>query len=154
MSEARIVDELYINAPLAKVWRVIEDRDAHARWHPFVTEIRGLPQPGQVRTCSVAVGMKPGQTIERCVEHESGRHIVWAIENDSPASVAFYLLSFVTALQAAVNPCAGPVDPAASALKTSVSVPLTPVCLKVRLPFQCAAAPVPPMIFIEPVATR
>jgi uncharacterized protein YndB with AHSA1/START domain len=83
MSEARIVDELYINAPLAKVWRAIEDPDAHARWHPFVTEISGLHQLGQVRTCSVAVGKKPGQTTERCVEQENGRRMVWAIENDT-----------------------------------------------------------------------
>ena len=83
MSEARIVDELYINAPLAKVWRVIEDRDAHARWHPFVTEIRGPHQLGQVRTCSVAIGKRPRQTTERCVEHENGRRIVWAIEHDT-----------------------------------------------------------------------
>jgi uncharacterized protein YndB with AHSA1/START domain len=83
MSEVRIADELRIKAPIAAVWRAIEDPAGHARWHPFVREITGNHELGQVRTCSVHVAGKQGQTRERCVEHDVGRRIAWAIEEDS-----------------------------------------------------------------------
>ena len=83
MSEVRIADEVRVEAPMAAVWMAIEDPAAHARWHPFVTEIVGRHELDQVRTCSVLLGKKQGRTTERCVEHDQGRRIAWAIEEDS-----------------------------------------------------------------------
>ena len=82
MSEVRIVDEIRVEAPLVAVWLAIEDPAAHAQWHPFVTEIAGRHELDQLRTCSVLVGKKRGQKRERCVEHDRGRLIAWAIEED------------------------------------------------------------------------
>jgi uncharacterized protein YndB with AHSA1/START domain len=83
MSEVRIADEVRVEAPSAAVWQAIEDPVAHARWHPFVTEIVGRHELDQVRTCSVLMGKRRGETRERCVEHGRGRRIAWAIEEDS-----------------------------------------------------------------------
>jgi hypothetical protein len=83
MSEVRIADHVRVDAPVAAVWSAIEDRAAHARWHPFVTAIAGRHELDQLRTCSVLVGNKQGQTKERCVEHDRGRRITWEIEEDS-----------------------------------------------------------------------
>ena len=83
MSEVRISDEVRVEAPLAAVWVAIEDPAVHARWHPLVTEIAGGHELDQVRTCSVLVGKRQGQTRERCVAHDHGRRIAWAIEADS-----------------------------------------------------------------------
>jgi uncharacterized protein YndB with AHSA1/START domain len=83
MSEIRIADEIRIDAPIDAVWTAIADPVAHASWHPFVTEITGGHELGQVRACAVLVGGKPGRTQERCVEHDDHRRIVWAIEEDS-----------------------------------------------------------------------
>jgi hypothetical protein len=65
------------------VWLAIEDPVAHARWHPFVTEIIGTHELEQVRKRLVLSGKKPGHTRERCVEHEPGHHVVWQIEQDT-----------------------------------------------------------------------
>jgi uncharacterized protein YndB with AHSA1/START domain len=83
MSEIRITDEIRIDAPIDAVWRAIEDPGAHARWHPFLTEITGGHDLDQVRTCAVLLGGKPGRTRERCVERDDQRRIIWAIEEDS-----------------------------------------------------------------------
>jgi uncharacterized protein YndB with AHSA1/START domain len=83
MSEVKIADEVRVGAPMAAVWLAIEDPAAHARWHPFVTEIAGRHELDEVRTCSVLVGKRQAQTTERCVEHDHGRRIAWAIEEDS-----------------------------------------------------------------------
>jgi uncharacterized protein YndB with AHSA1/START domain len=83
MSEVRIADEIRVEAPIAAVWLAIEDPAAHARWHPFVTLIAGKHELDHVRTCSVLVGNKQGQTRERCVEHDDGNRIAWTIEEDS-----------------------------------------------------------------------
>jgi uncharacterized protein YndB with AHSA1/START domain len=83
MSEVRIADEIRVDAPIAAVWLAIEDPAAHARWHPFVTDIAGEHELDHVRTCSVLVGNKHGQTSERCVEHDDGNRIAWKIEEDS-----------------------------------------------------------------------
>jgi uncharacterized protein YndB with AHSA1/START domain len=83
MNEVRIADDIHIDAPIAAVWIAIEDPATHTRWHPFVTEIAGRHELEQIRTCSVLVGKKHGQTRERCVEHDHGRRIAWAIEEDS-----------------------------------------------------------------------
>lgn len=83
MSEIRITDEAGIDAPIDAVWLAIADPAAHARWHPFVTEITGGHDLGQVRVCEVLVGGKPGRTQERCVERDDHRSLIWAIEEDS-----------------------------------------------------------------------
>jgi uncharacterized protein YndB with AHSA1/START domain len=83
MSDVRIADQIRVEAPVAAVWRAIEDPAAHARWHPFLTGIEGEHALGQIRTCSVLVGTKHGQTKERCVEHDDGNRIAWGIEEDS-----------------------------------------------------------------------
>jgi uncharacterized protein YndB with AHSA1/START domain len=83
MSEVRIADEIRVDAPVDRVWLAIEDPVAHARWHPFVTEITGGHELDQVRACAVLVGGKPGRTGERCVERDDRRRIIWAVEEDS-----------------------------------------------------------------------
>jgi uncharacterized protein YndB with AHSA1/START domain len=83
MAEVRIADELRIDAPLDLVWQAIEDPAAHARWHPFLTEIEGGHGLGQRRSCSVRLGRKEGSTRERCVEREEHERIIWTIEEDS-----------------------------------------------------------------------
>lgn len=83
MSEVRVEDTLAIDASALEVWHALEDPAAHARWHPFVTEIAGDHRLGQVRTCSVVVGGKHGQTKERCVVEEPASRIAWSVEEDS-----------------------------------------------------------------------
>jgi uncharacterized protein YndB with AHSA1/START domain len=83
MSEVKIEDEIRVNAATFEVWEAIKDPTTHARWHPFVTEISGEHSLGRVRTCSVIVGRKSGQTKERCVEEEQNSRIIWAIDEDS-----------------------------------------------------------------------
>jgi Polyketide cyclase / dehydrase and lipid transport len=84
MNDVRIADEIQVIAPTAAVWRAIENPAEHAGWHPFLTGISGDHELDQVRTCSVVMGRKRGQTRERCVEREDGRHIAWEIEQDFP----------------------------------------------------------------------
>lgn len=83
MAEVRIEDEALIDAPASEVWGAIKDPATHARWHPFVTGIDGEHRLGAIRSCSVIVGKKSGETTERCVEDEEERKISWAIEQDS-----------------------------------------------------------------------
>lgn len=83
MTEVRIEDEVVVNAPAGDVWKAIKDPAAHADWHPFVTRISGEHRLGAIRTCSVVVGKKSGETKERCIEEDDGRKIIWAIEEDS-----------------------------------------------------------------------
>jgi uncharacterized protein YndB with AHSA1/START domain len=83
MSEVRIEDALAIDASAPEVWHALEDPAAHARWHPFVTEIAGEHRLGQVRSCSVVVGGKHGQTRERCVVEDPASRIGWSVEEDS-----------------------------------------------------------------------
>jgi uncharacterized protein YndB with AHSA1/START domain len=83
MSEARIADEIRLDAPIDIVWHAIEDPAAHARWHPFVSAIAGGHELDAIRSCSVRVGAQEGTTKERCVEREEGARIAWAIEEDS-----------------------------------------------------------------------
>jgi hypothetical protein len=83
MSEVRIEDTLAIDASGPEVWHALEDPAAHAFWHPFVTQIAGEHRLGQVRTCSVVVGGKHGQTKERCVVEELASRIGWSVEEDS-----------------------------------------------------------------------
>jgi uncharacterized protein YndB with AHSA1/START domain len=83
VSEIRVEDKLAIEASPLEVWHALEDPAVHARWHPFVTEIAGKHRLGQVRTCSVLVGGKRGETKERCVVEEPASRIVWSVEEDS-----------------------------------------------------------------------
>jgi uncharacterized protein YndB with AHSA1/START domain len=83
MSEVRIEDTLAIDASAPEVWHALEDPAAHARWHPFVTDIAGEHRLGHVRTCSVAVGGKHGQTKERCVVEEPPNRVAWLVEEES-----------------------------------------------------------------------
>jgi hypothetical protein len=64
ISEVRIEDRIAIGASTLEVWHALEDPAIHARWHPFVTEIAGEHSLGQVRTCSVLVGRRHGETKE------------------------------------------------------------------------------------------
>lgn len=83
MSRVRIADEVFIEAPVGAVWQTIADPAVHAAWHPFVTEISGVHELGEVRSCSVLIGKKVGRTRERCVEYAAEQRIVWEIEEDS-----------------------------------------------------------------------
>jgi uncharacterized protein YndB with AHSA1/START domain len=83
MALVRINDEILVNAPALEIWEAIRDPAAHSRWHPFVTRISGEHRLGEIRTCSVIVGKKTGETKERCTEEEQGRAIRWSIEEDS-----------------------------------------------------------------------
>jgi uncharacterized protein YndB with AHSA1/START domain len=83
MSLVKIEDEIVVDASAIDVWNAIKDPGAHARWHPFVTEIEGEHRQGEIRTCAVIVGGKQGSTKERCVEDDEARRIVWLVEEDS-----------------------------------------------------------------------
>jgi hypothetical protein len=83
MTVVRITDHACVNGSTDAVWSAIADPAAHARWHPFVTEITGEHALGQIRACAVLVGDKPARTRERCVEYVDHRRIIWAVEEDS-----------------------------------------------------------------------
>lgn len=83
MTEVRIADDIRVDASIDVVWHAIEDPEAHARWHPFVTAIGGGHELREIRECSVLIGKKPGTTKERCVERDERARIIWAIEEDS-----------------------------------------------------------------------
>ena len=78
-----ITDEVTIKAPIALVWKAIQDPGEHVAWHPFATGIEGEHAPGAVRTCTVQVGRKPGTTRERCTACDEASAIMWAMEYDS-----------------------------------------------------------------------
>jgi uncharacterized protein YndB with AHSA1/START domain len=78
-----ITDEVTINAPIASVWKAIQDPGEHVTWHPFATGIDGEHAPGAVRTCTVQVGRKPGATRERCTSYDEPSTIMWTMERDS-----------------------------------------------------------------------
>jgi uncharacterized protein YndB with AHSA1/START domain len=83
MGEVRIVDEAVMAAPAAAVWAAIADPAEHARWHPFVTRIRGEHRLGATRSCQVDLGRRKGETRERCISAEPERRIAWQIDGDS-----------------------------------------------------------------------
>jgi hypothetical protein len=78
-----IVDEVTVNAPLAQVWKAIQDPGEHVAWHPFASRIDGEHALGAVRTCAVQVGRKPGTTSERCTAYAEESTIMWTMEQDS-----------------------------------------------------------------------
>lgn len=78
-----IADEAIISAPVDRVWKAIADPGEHVAWHPFATRIDGEHALGEVRTCSVLVGGKPGTSRERCSAYEEGTRIMWTVEHDS-----------------------------------------------------------------------
>lgn len=83
MKNVRIEDEVLISVEPATVWQAITSTEAHARWHPFVTEIKGSHERGAVRACTVKIGRKVGQTSETCVAEEPMKRILWRIDEDS-----------------------------------------------------------------------
>ena len=78
-----ITDEVTISAPIALVWKAIQDPGEHVAWHPFATRIDGEHAPGAVRTCTVQLGRKPGTTRERCTGYDEAAAIMWTMEFDS-----------------------------------------------------------------------
>jgi uncharacterized protein YndB with AHSA1/START domain len=78
-----IADEVIVNAPAERVWKAIADPAEHVAWHPFATRIDGEHALGEVRSCSVLVGGKPGTTKERCSAFEEATKIMWTVEQDS-----------------------------------------------------------------------
>lgn len=78
-----IADEVTISAPIALVWKAIQDPGEHVAWHPFATRIDGEHAPGAVRTCTVQLGRKPGTTRERCTGYDEAAAIMWTMEFDS-----------------------------------------------------------------------
>jgi len=78
-----IADEVIVNAPAERVWEAIADPGEHVAWHPFATRIDGEHALGEVRSCSVLVGGKPGTTEERCSAYEEATKIMWTVERDS-----------------------------------------------------------------------
>lgn len=78
-----IADEVTVNAPLAQVWKAIQDPGEHVAWHPFATRIDGEHAPGAVRTCTLQIGRKPGTTRERCTAYVEENTIMWTVEHDS-----------------------------------------------------------------------
>ena len=78
-----IADEVVINAPLDRVWKAIADPGEHVTWHPFATQIDGEHALGEVRTCSVLLGGKPGTSQERCSAYDEGARIMWTVVQDS-----------------------------------------------------------------------
>jgi Polyketide cyclase / dehydrase and lipid transport len=67
MRQVEIRDQLALSAEPATVWAAIKDPSAHAAWHPFLTEIKGVHEAGAERVCSVKLGGKASHTRERCV---------------------------------------------------------------------------------------
>lgn len=78
-----ITDEVAVNAPLALVWKAIQDPGEHVAWHPFASRIDGEHALGAVRTCAVQVGGKAGTTRERCTDYDEAGSIMWTMEFDS-----------------------------------------------------------------------
>lgn len=78
-----ITDEVTISAPIALVWKAIQDPGEHVAWHPFAVRIEGEHAPGAVRSCTVQVGRKPGTTRERCTGYDEAAAIMWTMEYDS-----------------------------------------------------------------------
>jgi hypothetical protein len=89
MAEVRIADRVEVAAAVGAVWAAIRDPAAHARWHPFVTEIDGEHRLGTERACRVEVGRRAGKTRERCIAEEAERRLAWTIEEDSSGFLRF-----------------------------------------------------------------
>jgi len=83
MKQTQIRDEVVIAAPVDRVWAAIADIEAHGRWHPFATAIRGAHRMGAVRECDVRMGRTNGHTVETCTVYREPAEIRWRIDSDS-----------------------------------------------------------------------
>jgi uncharacterized protein YndB with AHSA1/START domain len=83
MRQVEIRDQLALSAEPPTVWAAIKDPSAHAAWHPFLTEIKGVHEAGAERVCSVKLGGKASHTRERCVVERPEQRIIWRIDDDS-----------------------------------------------------------------------
>jgi hypothetical protein len=67
-----------IAAPPERVWQVISDLPAYARWNPFIVRAGGeLALGGRLRVTIVAPGHRPVTFKPRIVELEPGRSVTW-----------------------------------------------------------------------------
>ena len=67
-----------IAAPPERVWQVISDLAAYARWNPFIVRAGGeLAVDGRLRVTIVAPGHRPVTFKPRILELEPGCSITW-----------------------------------------------------------------------------
>jgi hypothetical protein len=67
-----------IAAPPERVWQVISDLPAYARWNPFIVRAGGeLALGGRLRVTIVAPGHRPVTFKPRILELEPGRSVTW-----------------------------------------------------------------------------
>ena len=84
-----IEHRLAIEAPAAKVWRVITDLDRYPEWNPFVVECAsGLAVGDPIRMkVRVLPGLAQPQT-EEILEHEPGRRLCYGILGSALGALA------------------------------------------------------------------
>ena len=67
-----------IAAPPWRVWRLLTDFDAYPAWNPFLTRVRGRPEPGApLRVRVEAPGRSALVFTPRVVAAETGRELRW-----------------------------------------------------------------------------
>ncbi len=79
MSRREVHSEIEITASAARVWSVLTDFSAYARWNPFIRAVHGEPSGGANLALTVA---PPGQREmvfrARVLEAVPGRLLIWA----------------------------------------------------------------------------
>ena len=70
--------EVEINAPPARVWKLLQDLDGYKSWNPFFVQAKGKLTPGEsVDLVLKPVGKSPQGFSPKVLEVENERHICW-----------------------------------------------------------------------------
>lgn len=70
--------EVEINAPPARVWKILQDLDGYQSWNPFLIHAKGKLRPGEnVDLVMKPVGKSAQEFSPKVLEVEDERHICW-----------------------------------------------------------------------------
>jgi hypothetical protein len=70
--------EVEINAPPARVWKILQDLEAYQSWNPFFVRARGRLMPGEnLDLVLKPVGKSPLRFSPKVLKVENERHICW-----------------------------------------------------------------------------
>ena len=94
MKTTTLTDEITINAPKNKIWRVIEDASLLPQWHPFVRSVTGKHEVGQVRVCELDMGGQRATAEERCNTKSEQGKIIWTLEKDSMGTAQMFAMEY------------------------------------------------------------
>ncbi|MCU0898100.1 MAG: SRPBCC domain-containing protein [Burkholderiales bacterium] len=85
MRRTEIHSEIGIDAPPARVWQVLTDFPGHARWNPFLREIKGAPRAGERLAVTVDLPGRPRLVFRtRVVSADPAGELTWTSRYGMP----------------------------------------------------------------------